>query len=75
MDNKDCIKAWLTTCVLTVAGFFGLCFSVGFILGLSGLLQSPEQLENSTWFGLTVFIGLILINFFSFRFSVNKFDN
>ena len=70
---KDYIIAWLLSGVLTFAGLFALGFVIGMVGAITGGVTDPDQLQASSWFGPLVMIGMFIINFFAFRFTVNKF--
>tara|TARA_R100000908_G_scaffold65325_1_gene54346 strand:- start:7218 stop:7454 length:237 start_codon:yes stop_codon:yes gene_type:complete len=73
---KEYIIAWLLTSVMTFAGLFCLGVFVG-LFALIGGVSNPENLEAnlqaSAAFNLFVFVGMAVINFFSFKFCVKKF--
>ena len=73
---KDYIIAWLLTSVMTLAGLFCLGFIVGFFAAIGGV-SNPENLdatlEASVAFNILVFVGMVVINFLSFKFCVKKF--
>lgn len=73
---KDYIIAWLLTSVMTLAGLFCLGFIVGLFAAIGGV-SNPENLdatlEASVAFNILVFVGMVVINFLSFKFCVKKF--
>ena len=70
---KDYLIAWVLTGLITVAGLFGVGFVVGLIGAITGSISDPNQLEQSAAFNLLVFLAIIIINFFAFKFTVKKF--
>ena len=73
---KDYIIAWLLTSVMTVAGLFCLGCIVGLFAAFGGV-SNPENLDAtldaSAAFNILVLVGMVVINFFSFKFCVKKF--
>lgn len=70
---KNYIIAWLLTGLMTLAGLFGVGFAIGIIGAITGSITDPNQLETNPWFNLLVLVSMAIINFFAFRFTVNKF--
>jgi len=70
---KDYLIAWVLTAVITFAGLFLVGFAVGIIGAITGSITDPNQLEQSGAFNVLVFLAMIIINFFAFRFTVKKF--
>jgi len=70
---KNYIIAWLLTGLMTLAGLFAVGFAIGLIGAITGSVTDPNQLETNPWFNLLVLVSMGVINFFAFRFTVNKF--
>ena len=70
---KDYLIAWVLTCLMTLAGLFGVGFAVGLIGAITGSISDPDTLEQSGVFNAFALIAMANINFFAFRFTVKKF--
>ena len=70
---KNYIIAWLVTTVLTIGGLFGLGFAVGIVMAITGYAQETQNVDQYAWFNVLVLIGMVVINFFAFKFATKKF--
>jgi hypothetical protein len=70
---KNYIIAWLVTILLTIGGLFGVGFTIGIIMAITGNVQDTQNLEQFAWFNILVLISMIVLNFLSFKFATKKF--
>ena len=70
---KDYLIAWGISIVLTIGGLFGVGFTVGVLMAITGNAREAEHLEQAAWFNILVLISMPVINFFAFKFSTKKF--
>ena len=70
---KNYIIAWLVTILLTIGGLFGVGFTVGIVMAITGNVQDTQNLEQFAWFNILVLISMIVLNFLSFKFATKKF--
>jgi hypothetical protein len=70
---KNYIIAWLVTILLTIGGLFGVGFTIGIIMAITGNVQDTHNLEQFAWFNILVLISMIVLNFLSFKFATKKF--
>ena len=70
---KNYIIAWLVTILLTIGGLFGVGFTIGIVMAITGNVQDAQNLEQFAWFNILVLISMIVLNFLSFKFATKKF--
>ena len=70
---KNYIIAWLVTILLTIGGLFGVGFTVGIVMAITGNTQDAQNLEQFAWFNILVLISMVVLNFLSFKFATKKF--
>ena len=70
---KNYIIAWLVTILLTIGGLFGVGFTIGIVMAITGNVQDTQNLEQFAWFNILVLISMIVLNFLSFKFATKKF--
>ena len=59
--------------ILNLVGLFGVGFCVGILMAISGNADAANNVDQFLWFNIVVLFSWILIAFFAFKFSVNKF--
>ena len=59
--------------LLNLAGLFGVGFCIGILMAISGNADAANNVDQFLWFNIVVLFSWILIAFFAFKFSVNKF--
>ena len=70
---KNYIIAWLVTILLTIGGLFGVGFTVGIVMAITGNTQDAQNIEQFAWFNILVLISMVVLNFLSFKFATKKF--
>ena len=70
---KNYIIAFAVMVILNLAGLFCVGFSVGILMAISGNADAASNVDQFMWFNILVLFSWILIAFFAFKFSVNKF--
>ena len=59
--------------ILNLLGLFGVGFSVGILMAISGNADAASNVDQFMWFNILVLFSWAFIAFFAFKFSVNKF--
>ena len=59
--------------ILNLLGLFGVGFSVGILMAISGNADAASSVDQFLWFNILVLFSWAFIAFFAFKFSVNKF--
>ena len=70
---KNYIIGFAVMVILNLAGLFCVGFSVGILMAISGNADAASNVDQFMWFNILVLFSWILIGFFAFKFSVNKF--
>ena len=59
--------------ILNFAALFGIGFSLGVLMALTGNANSVDTIDQVAWFNILVLVGWAFTGFFAFKFSVDKF--